>query len=406
MNKWFVVGFAAVVFVVLLLVGSSLMVNLEADKVMVIQSLDGTLTCYTNPGWQWQGLGHVTKYPRQESYDFIKEKVVDKIIVDNSKKLRFNDGGHADLSGSVNWLMPMDCKSIVEIQKYFGSPEGVIAKGVSKMVDSAVYMSGPLMSSTESSAERRAELVQIINDQAQNGVYVTTTETVQITDQITNEKKMVTIVKIAKDEKGLPKRQQGSILDEYGIKLQPVAIKGIDYDGVVEKQIAQRQDATTSVQISKAAALRAQQDAITAEAQGQANAAKAKWEQETIKAKEVTLAEQKLRVAELAAKEAEQYKRKQILEGEGDAEKKKLVMAADGALQPKLDALIKINEVWAENFGKFQGSMVPSVNMGGNTGGSAVTNAQTFMELMTAQAAKALSVDVSTTGKEATAKKK
>jgi regulator of protease activity HflC (stomatin/prohibitin superfamily) len=404
-NKFLGTAVAVVVLIASVIIIPSLMVNLESDKVMVIQSLSGQLTCFTQPGWQWQGMGHVTKYPRQESYDFLKSK--EKGEVDNSKKLRFNDGGHADLSGSVNWLMPMDCKNIIAIQQNFGSPEGVIAKGVSKMVDGAIFMSGPLMSSTESSAERRAELVQYINDQAQNGTYVTTTETTTAPDPITGEKKQITLVKIAHDDKGNPKRQQGSILDEYGIKLQPVSIRAIDYDGVVEKQIAERQGATTQVQISRAAALRAEQEAITAVKQGEANAAKAKWEQETIKAKVVTEAQQQLEVATLDAKQAEQYKKAQILRGEGDAERKKLVMAADGALQPKLDALIEINKVWATAFQGFQGNMVPGVVMGGGAGagtGSAVTNAQTFMEIMTANAAKQLSVDLQTAGKEQTAK--
>ena len=404
LNKILGIAAAIVLAIVAVIILPNMAVNLESDKVMVIQSLGGKLNCFTQPGWQPQWLGHVTKYPRQESYDFLKEK--GKEIIDNSKKIRFNDGGHADLSGSVNWLMPSDCKSIIAIQQNFSSSEGIIAKGISKMVDNAIYMSGPLMSSTESSAERRAELVQYINDQAQNGIYVTTTETTFAPDPLTGEKKQITLVKIAHDEKGMPKRQQGSILDEYGIKLQPVSIRAIDYDAIVEKQIAERQGATTQVQISRAAALRAEQEAITAVKQGEANAAKAKWEQETIKAKVVTEAQQQLEVATLDAKQAEQYKKAQILRGEGDAERKKLVMNADGALQPKLDALIEINKAWATAFQGFPGNMVPGVVIGGgaNGGGSAVINAQTFMEIMTANAAKQLSIDLQTAGKEATAK--
>jgi regulator of protease activity HflC (stomatin/prohibitin superfamily) len=398
-TKIFIIASTVIVSILLLFIGSSLVVNLESDKVMVIQSLGGDLTCYTKPGWQLQWLGHVTKYPRQESYDFLKEKSG----TDNSKKLRFNDGGHADLSGSVNWLMPSDCKSIIAIQQNFGSPEGVISKGISKMVDGAIFMSGPLMSSTESSAERRAELVQYINDQAQNGTYVTTTETITAPDPITGEKKPIMLVKIAHDDKGNPKRQQGSILDEYGIKLQPVSIRAIDYDGVVEKQIAQRQEATTQVQISKAAALRAEQEAITAAKQGEANAAKAKWEQETDKAKAVVKAQQNLEVATLDAKAAEQYKREQILRGEGDGERRRLVMQADGALDKKLETWLKGQELWANAFKDHQGALVPSIMMGGGSGGSnAAFTAQNMMELIGINQAKQLAVNLDASGADQT----
>jgi regulator of protease activity HflC (stomatin/prohibitin superfamily) len=377
--------------------------NLDANQLMVIQSpLSGNLTCYTEPGPAWQGFGRVTKYPRRATYNFDAAGQNG----DTSKKLRFNDGGHANLYGSINWEMPTDCKSIVEIHKTFGSADGVENQGVSKMIDLAIYLSGPLMSSTESSGERRSELTQLINDQAQNGVYQTTSKQVEAPDPITGEKKQVTVVEIAKDDKGLPKRQQGSILSTYQLKLLPISIKEIKYDGIVEKQIAQRQAATTQVQIAQANARKAEQDAITIAKEGEATAAKAKWEQETIKAKMVTEAEQKLQVATLAAKEAEQFKKEQVLRGEGEAARKRLVMEADGALDQKLEALVKINEAYAEAIKSAQpGAWTPAVTMGGSGNGSNVNGAQALMEMFAAKTAKDFGVDMAVGGRGATAKK-
>lgn len=377
--------------------------NQYANEIMVIQSpISGDLTCTIEAGYKWQGFGRVTKYPRRTSYDFSQMGQQ----VDTSKKLRFNDGGHANLYGSINWEMPLDCKNVVEIHKTFGSAEGVESQGVSKMIDLAIYLSGPLMSSTESSGERRGDLTQMINDQAQNGVFQTVTRLVEVVDPISNEKKHQNVVEVAKDEKGLPKRQQGSILQTYGIKLQPVSIKEIKYDGIVEKQIAERQAATTQVQIAQANARKAEQNAITIAKEGEATAAKAKWEQETIKAKLVTEAQQKLEVAVLGAKEAEAFKKEQILRGEGEAARKQLVMNADGALDQKLEAYKEVQKVWAEAFGKYQGQMVPSIVTGsGVSNGSAANNMQGLMEIMAAKAARDLSVDLQTAGKAQTAKK-
>lgn len=371
--------------------------NLEANHVMVIQSpVDGTLNCYTNPGMQWQGMGKVTTYPRRGAYSF------DNAKEDNSKKLRFNDGGHANLYGSVNWEMPLDCKSIIELHKNFGSAEGIQAQAVAKMVDIAIYLSGPMMSSTESSGERRAELVQLINDQAQHGVYRMVTKTVLRADPITGEKREYATVEIVRDAAGNPLRQQGSILEQFHITLLPISVTDIRYDSVVEKQIAQRQEATTQVQIAQANARRAEQDAITAAKQGEANAAKARWEQETIKAKEVTKAQQSLEVATLGAREAEQYKKEQILRGEGEAARKQLVMSADGALDQKLEAYKQVNKVWADAFSKFGGAMVPAVQMGGANGATAMASAQSLVDMLTAKTARDLSIDLSTQGKSAT----
>lgn len=58
------------------------------------------------------------------------------------------------------------------------------------------------------------------------------------------------------------------------------------------------------IQTAKAQAAAAQQDAIKAEELGKAAAMTAKWEQEKVKAVEVTKAQQAYEVAALAAKEA------------------------------------------------------------------------------------------------------
>lgn len=380
--------------------------NLEAGKVMVIQSLRGELTCYTSPGPVWQGFGDVTKYPRQSAYKFddVGKPNGGTFAIDTGKELQFNDGGKAHLYGSVNWEMPLDCKQIIELHKAFNNVEGIEARGVAKMVNLAVYLSGPAMSSTESAAERRGELVQLIDDQAQHGIHQTVTTSIDKPDPITGEKRTVAVVQIVRDDKGVPKRQQGSILEQFGIHLQPITVERISYSKEVEAQIAERQKATQLVQLSQANARKAEQDAITVGKQGEANAARAKWEQETLKAKFVTEAQQKLEVATLSAKEAEQYKREQILRGEGDSERRKLILSADGALDQKLQAYIQVQTIWAQSFAQFRGNMVPNVQMGGGTSGTAVGNAQSLVDLLMAKTARDLSLDTATVG--STAQKK
>ena len=381
-----------VALLVLILCSTSLVENQDASEIMVIQSpVAGDLTVSTQPGMKWQGMGKVTKYPRRSPYTF--ETNPDG-TEGNSKKLRFNDGGHANMSGSVQWEMPLKEDDIIKIHQAFGSAEAVQENAVAKMIDAAIYMSGPLMSSTESSGERRAELVQTIDDQAVNGVYMTRVRTITTKDLITGAERQVSVTEPMVDEKtGMKKRQQGSILSEYNIKLMPLSIKEIKYDKIVEDQIAQRQNATTQVQIAQANAKRAEQDAITIAKQGEATAAKAKWEQETIKAQKVTEAEQKLRVAELAAKEAEQWKREQILRGEGEGARARLVMQANGALEQKLAAYIEVNKYYADAMAKYQGAWVPSVVMGdGNTKSNGASD---LVNMLSAKTAKDLALDLS-----------
>jgi hypothetical protein len=391
--KGIVIG---VVFALLVLFGiPSLVEDLDASEVMVIQSVTGKLDVYTDPGPQWQLFGSVTKYPRQRQYVFGNEDGRDTSI-----KLQFNDGGTAMLHGSVNWEMPVDKESIVRIHKAFGSAEGVEKRAVVKMMDAATYLAGPLMSSIESAGERRSELVNVINDQAERGVYVTQVKTVVRKDDLSKEEKTVNVTEIQRKDDGTPRRQQGSILSEFNIKLQPISIKLLDYDDVVKNQIKSRQQSTTAVQLAIAQALKAEQDALTAEKNGMATAAEAKWKQETVKAQQVTEAEQKRDVAKLAKEEAEFYKQQQILIGQGDAERKRLVMAADGALDPKLQAYMKVQGYWADAFSKYKGNMVPQIIMGGEAGKqSSAGNAQTLVDMLTAKTAKDLALDKTVVGK-------
>ena len=378
----------------------------DASDILVIQSVTGDLKVFTDPGPHGQWFGKVTTYPRQAQYSFCSEftgdpKAPTETMCDSadstSKKLRFNDGGHANLNGFVMWEMPLDEKSIIEIHKRFGGAKGVQTRAVAKMIDGAVYLAGPLMSSTESSGSRRSELVQVINDQAENGVYVTHAENVTVKDPITGEEKTESVTKIAVGTNGLPLRQQGSVLAELNIKLQPLSISDLKYDNIVEKQIKDRQEATTAVQIAIANSIKAQQDAKTAEAKGMADAATAKWEQEVIKAKEVTKGEQQLAVATLAAKAAEQTKREQILLGEGEAERKRLVMNADGALDKKLEAYVEVNKAYAAAIAEYKGDWVPKVVMG-EQAGKGSSGAQDMINLITIEKAQKLGLDLSVTG--------
>lgn len=403
------IALSAVLLVGLFLSASEMFENVDAREIVVIQDpFDGELHVYTEPGYQFQAFGKVTRYPRRAEYRFTSTAVNAEGKAegtDTSKRLRFNDGGHGNLSGAVSWEMPLAHDAIIKIHRSFGSVEGVEQQAVAKMLDAAIYLAGPLMSSTESSGERRAELVQYINDQAENGVYVTKAEDVKTIDPITNAEKNVIVTSIVRNVDGTPKRQQGSILREFNIRLLPLSITNLQYDKVVEDQIAQRQKATTEVQIAQANARRAEQDVITTTKQGEATAAKTKWEQEAINAKEIAAAEKELKIAQLNAQKAEQYKRQQILIGEGDAERKRLVMQADGALQQKLDAWLKAQGYWANAFATSKNPLVPSVMMGGGgSGGNGVVGAQTMIDLLSAKTAKDLALDLDVRGEGNTSK--
>lgn len=372
--------------------------HLDATQVMVIQYPTGRLVWHTTPGYKAQWFGTVTKYNKRSQYWFSAAKD-QGAQTDQSIKVRFNDGGHAQISGSIAWEIPMDEKSLTQMHVNFGSQEAVEQKLVRTNVEKSVYMTGPLMSSKESSAERRNDLIRFMEDQIQNGIYQTRTEQVKEPDPVTGLPKTVNYVRLVETD-GKVQRQENSPLSLFGIHTSNLSLNNVAYDAQVEGQINAQQQATMQVQTAIAKAKEAEQAAITAAKNGEAEAAKAKWEQEVIKARAVTEAEQKLRVAELETQAAEQEKKKQILLGEGEAERRKLVMAADGALKVKLDTWLESQKIWADAFKGHNGPLVPSVVMGGsgeNGGQNAIGNAQNFMNLLGVKAARDLALDMQVT---------
>lgn len=373
---------------------------------MVIQSpVSGDLAFYTTPGVKWQGFGKVTKYKKRSEFWFSSKGDQGK-ATDESLKIRFNDGGHAMLSGGISWEFPLDEPRLKEIHTKFGTQEAVEQALVRKSVEKGVYMTGPHMSSKESYAERRNELLNLIEDQISQGVYLTRTVQERTKDPITGEERTVGRVEVVKNDKGTATRAEESPLAQFGIKTFNLAINEIKYDADVEKQIQQQQQAIMQVQLAIAKAKEAEQEALTTKKQGEANAAKAEWEQKTIAAKQTTEAEmvktvaetkakQMLEVAKLETQAAEQKKLADIALGQGESQRRKLVMEADGALEKKLEAWVSVNGKYADAIEKHQGAWVPSIVMGSSNGGT-TNGASDLINLFMAKTAKDLSLEMST----------
>jgi hypothetical protein len=367
-----------VLLIVLLTLAGSLFESVGTDQIMVIQApLSGSLTWFTNGGTHWQGFGTVTKYPKRGVYPI-------------ETQVRFNDGGHGTLKGSVQFELPLDEKSLTALHNRFPGQKAIEAQLIETVVVKAVYMTGPLMSSKESYAEKRNDLISAVEDQIQNGVYRTRQRETTIIDPLTNQSKSAMVVEIVQAN-GQPARQEESVLTGFKIKTYNFSVKALLYDDTVEKQIQQQQQITMQVQTAIAESRQAEQRTITVEQQGKANSAAAKWEQEVVKQKAVTAAEQQLAVAQLRNKEMDQYKESELKRADADATYRRRIMEADGALALKLDTYLKAQGVWANAFQKYTGAVVPSVVMGGAANGT--NAAMQFMDMLTIKAAKDLALD-------------
>lgn len=383
-----IVGFVFLAIFALIALSKSF-INVDANEIVVIQHpVSGDLEVYTTPGVHPQYWGTATTYRKSVQYWFDGKPDHEQPI-----PVKFNDGGHADIPGSIRIDLPLDKPSMIKLHTKYGSQKAIEDQLVGQILAKSIYMSGPTMTSKEAYAEKKNSLLYYVEDQAKHGIYKTTQRDAEINDLLTGQKRTVTVVEIVNDASGQPARSEASLVGELNVNLSNLSFGDFGWDDVVKKQIAVQQQATMQVQTAIAKAKEAEQEAITTQQQGIASAAKAEWEQKTENAKIVAEAEGRKLAAGQDVQAAEFEKQAKIKRGEGEAQYKRLVASANNNFTEKVEAYKVINHDWSVAFQNFKGSIVPATVVGG--AGSGTENGfQMAMQAVGIKAMKDLNMDM------------
>ncbi len=415
-------GIGLVVVAMLLIVFFAVGNNTQGYRV-VGQYITGETYVKITPGPYFTGFGKSWRWPNEITFDYDQNPATVPSTLDiPGIAVRYKDGGEGSIYGVTRFSLPADEQSMLEIQQKFRSVQGLATKLLAPTVTSVMNNTAGLMDSDESYAERRGEFAQMARDQIKRGPYaVELIEEIKYEDgkeycavdnpdmaeelkrecrSAKREKKMRPVV--VKTDSGQPVTLSNDIKD-YNISVPVSKVIAWDYEKKTLDQIALKREETMASITAKAAAERAKADTLKAIEEGKRNVATAQYEKEVEKAKAVVLAQQRVEVAREARNEAEQkalaaieYKKEQILIGEGDAERKRLVIEADGALAQKLETYEKVNSYYAEAVGKQK--WVPEVNMGGTGGpggnGNSGDAAQQLIDMLSVKTAKDLSLDM------------
>ena len=363
---------AVVIVALTLMCAGRIAEDVHNEEIVVNQyPFTGEMAYWTTPGLKGQWFGKATYYYKTQQFWFGSSD-------DDNKQqgtpipVIFNDASDGQIYGSLRVKLPTDVEHLSRIQTDYNGMDRLMNDLVSQTVTKVIYASGPLMSAFESYAEKKNDLIDYITDQLNNGVYKTAVKVEETVDPVTGEKKTVKLATLIPDENapGGYKRSEASPFAYYGLSIGQVAVSKIDYSEKVKLQIAQQQEANMLIQTSKAKSAAAQQEAVRAEQEGKATAAKAKWEQEKIKAVEVTKAEQEREVSRLAAEKAEFDKKRIIAEGQAEAEANRLKVAAGLTPQEKAEWEYKTAVGIAEALSKSNVRWVPEIMINGKDGGS------------------------------------
>lgn len=381
----------------------------DAGHRTVVERMSGEQFVQYTPGVYYSGFfSKTTEWPNQISVsyqDTMKHQVEDYSVTDGSIEIgrvevRFGGGVPtvAEVYGIVQYVLPIDEQEMIAMHNAHRTPQSLVAKRLAPYTSECLSSSAQLMSAEMHFSGGRATMAQNYLDQLQKGVYLLSTIEKNEFDSIANENKKIYENVFQTDTVGNKLRKFSSI-KEYGITVADAQITTVDYEQRVDDMLAKKIESATRASVSKQEAITAQQQAISAKAEGERNLITIEYEQKQEQTRQVVQAETLVKLAEqdkqkqrIAAEAAELEARKVKTLADAEAYAKAKVMAADGALDKKLEAY---KYVMAEGFkaiSDYKGAWVPSIISGNaGAGNNAAFN---MMEMLSIKAMKDLSLDM------------
>lgn len=396
---------ALLVVLILMVSGNPFSYNDPTERTVVTQ-MDGKQFVQFKPGMFYAGLfAKEVSWPNQVSVSYADSKfdgdlhLTDNTVEIGTVKVRFNDATEAHVAGITQYILPNSEREMLEIHNAHRTPEGLVQRRLAPYTKECLQSSAQLLSSEAHYSGGRAQMVQDYLDQLKNGTYLLTVNETAIYDSLSGSTKRVYNVNKKQLTNGQYDRKFSSI-KEYNILLGDAQITNTDYSEQVNNMLKQKIDAATQASVSKQRLMTAEQQRLTAKAEGERKLTEIEYIQKQEQTKQVVQAETQVELAkqdlakqEIARQAAEKEAAKIKTLADAKAYEKQRIMAADGALDKKLDAYIKTQQYWADAMKGYTGALVPSVlyGGGGNGGGNGAVN---FMEIMGLKAARDLSIDL------------
>lgn len=288
--------------------------------------------------------------------------------------------------------LPTDCSVLLKLREKHQTDDDIKHNLVRNAVMSGISKTAPMFTAEAAKVTNLAEFQALAYDQITKGEYMTETHSEK---ELVSEEERDSTGKIIKkaeyaeykvtslkhDSLGNRIVMNESALHEFEIKVTQFQIRGVKLDSVSQNQldVVKKRETQRVAKITEAET--AKQDAITNEANGKANAAKAKWDAEAEKARVIVkmeqsrdsaiiLAEREAEVAKRNAQKAKFQADSTREYGKAQAEKARLAVAAGLTPQERLAAEVQMNKDKWDAISRIQVPIVPEFNIDGGTKGA------------------------------------
>lgn len=333
----------------------------------------------------------------------------------------------AKVESSARFRLPGG-DQFLKIAQEYRNPENFIKTALVPAIKETLQATASLMSADDYYAGARSEFAAEFENQLNDGLYLIKRKEVRgprghLPSQTAilqagteqgnfgdNNASQFVTEKVV-DDKGIPVRKQQQFR-KYGVEVVEARITNVDPNPQYKQRMVKVQQALAELAVARQNRLKEEEEKLLVTARGEKEVEARRQETlrdqieqttqaETEKQLAVINAEREKQRAEIEKQTAELLRDKAAITADAtkitaDAEAyaRKAVIEADGALQPKLDALVQINKVWAEAASQ---APVPGVMMGGSSNGASASRQDEIGQLMgilATKAARDLSLDM------------
>ena len=345
--------------------------------------------------------------------------------------LVFLDQVDAAVTATARFQLPEDEEQFLELARQFRSPENLLRTELIPAFQETLGASASLMAAEEYFSGGRTEFNTEFQNQMQNGIYLVKRQEVirKVTRQQTgsanaslgedqqqfgDDEQVVFVVEKLLDANGQPRRKTQNF-NQFGITVVSARVTDVDPNQRFKSRMEQKQDAAAARSVAREQRIQEEEQRLLAISKGEREVAERQAQAKVIQIERTTQAETEKQLAITEAqKRRDQARiekdRAQILletaridseakrvAADAEAYAKQEILKADNALAQKLDAEIKIQELWAAAYAQRR---VPQYVFGGGGQGGpggppmgADSESRLLQQLLTMEYAKRLDYD-------------
>ncbi len=387
----------------------------------------------TMPGFQIRWFGEVIPFKKYLTIAFVSEKTNKTSFsgIAPVQEIRFNDSVTSNVKMTARFKLPDNEAQFLPMAVAYRGQDNLVYSTLIPIMQESMRNSGRMFAAQEYIGGKGGDFENAVLDQIRNGIYLldikeekTYQGRTQISEQeersIQQDMTMRVYVRKRLDQNGQELRKDGgeTPLKQFGITLIQANVQDVDPDPGFKKKLLEQREAAAQVAIERQNARKEEERKKRIIAQGEAEKAEKRIELEKAQIERVIAAETKAKeamqeqyrritMADTLKKESVIEKERMEIEletakleaqriealAEAESNKREKLMAADNALEKRLDAFVEISKAYAAAIKDKQ--MVPGIVISGGGAGGGVPNASDLISLLTAKAANDLGVAVS-----------